>query len=368
MILNEPKVYAYISIRTGRKKDEIIANFAKTKLYEEYLKDCFLYIPDDELLSPTNLLEDNMTFSPQKILQVDVMTSTRKNMHFKLNNIVNNAKKEHDGIYRKRINTVLVVTSVNMFGNARSIKEYYKAFRKYGIGVLIPDYTKENGLNEYSTCDFSFNYLPQSEQNRAYDLIENITDDDIPHKQGRKGSEYSLNFRTAFWLYELFKISEDMAVLMSGYSKNGFHMKADNYEQTVSYKNELITMDKKFHISCLIKRNRPVPKNFEKLINYKEKKDKELKSSKNARDGKLPKAVNLTSLELACIHCKVPIIFPVDYKRLILKNEGGKKELSHCLRRYDKELISKFDEWMKSGKNPTEFYVVCNIKKYLDKL
>ena len=35
---------------------------------------------------------------------------------------------------------------------------------------------------------------------------------------------------------------------MSGFSKNGFHMKADNYEQTVNYKKELELFDQKYNL------------------------------------------------------------------------------------------------------------------------
>ena len=119
--------------------------------------------------------------------------------------------------------------------------------------------------------------------------------------------------------YELFKIPEKTAVAMSGYSKNGFHMKADNYEQTKNYKEELEIFDKEYNISTLIKRNRPVPENFDKLIHWYEKKG---------------------SLEMACIHCKLPMIFPVDYKRLLLNAEGGRKELARCTKLYDTDLIN----------------------------
>ena len=115
---------------------------------------------------------------------------------------------------------------------------------------------------------------------------------------------------------------------MSGYSKNGFHMKAYNYEQTQNYKKELEIFDKEYNISTLIKRNRPVPEDFDKLIHCYEKKD---------------------SLEIACIHCKVPMIFPVNYKRLVLKAEGGRKWLARCTKLYATDLINRFDEWMASG-------------------
>ena len=63
---------------------------------------------------------------------------------------------------------------------------------------------------------------------------------------------------------------------------------------------------------------------------------------------------------MACIHCKVPMIFPVDYKRLLLKAEGGRKELARCTKLYDTDLINRFDEWVASGNEATDFNKQCS--------
>lgn len=247
--------------------------------------------------------------------------------------------KQSDEQPFKPFNTVLIINSLSAFGNVASIKKYYKIFREKKIGVLFPDYTRESSLSEYSTFNFGFEPRTKSEYDRVFDLVDRLEDGDLPDSRGRIGKDYSMAFRVAFWLYELFKIPEKTAVAMSGYSKNGFHMKADNYEQTQNYKEELEIFDKEYNISTLIKRNRPVPENFDKLIHWYEKKG---------------------SLEMACIHCKVPMIFPVDYKRLLLKAEGGRKELARCTKLYDTDLINRFDEWVASGNEATDFYKQCS--------
>ena len=341
-------IYGYASIRTGHKKEELIANFENTKICNDYkniawtFKDMFFAIDDKELNPNSSIIENNMVFNPNDTLQVDVITSARKGMYYKLDCIIEQAK----ATFPRPYNTVIVISSLNAFGSVESIKKYYKVFRKEKIGVLYPDYTREKGLSEYSTFGFNFQPRPQNECNRAYDLIERLEDGDIQDNRGRLSDGYSTAFRVAFWLYELFKIPEKIAVAMSGYSKNGFHMKADNYEQTPNYKEELEIFDEHFHISNVVKRNRPVPDNFDKLVHWYEKKE---------------------SLEQACIHCKIPMIFTIDFKRLQLKQEGGKKELARCLKLYDEELISKYEEWIKEGNEPTEFYRCCNIEQYLSR-
>lgn len=341
-------IYGYASIRTGHKKEELIANFENTKLYNDYkntalmFKEMFLPINEKEIAPDYRIIENNMIFSPEDTLQIDVITSSRKGMYYKLDCIISQAKKT----FPHSFNTVIVVTSLNAFGSCANIKKYYQIFREEQIGVLIPDYTRESGLSEYSTCDFGFQPRTSLEYERAFELVNNLREGDIQDNRGRASGGYSTSFRVAFWLYELFKIPEKMAVAMSGCSKNGFHMKADNYEQTANYKEELEIMEQQFSISNLVKRNRPIPENFDDLIQMYEK---------------------TNDLELSCIYCKIPMIFPIDYNRLHLKYQGGKKELARCLKMYDEHLMTQFDNWIDTGNDATNFYSHCGIERFLSK-
>ncbi|MCH5248496.1 MAG: hypothetical protein J1E98_01120 [Lachnospiraceae bacterium] len=359
--MSDIKIYGYASLRTGHTKEDLKKNFKNTKLYADYIsivkimKNQMLAIDDDEVTPDFRLIENNMRFDANKMLQIDVMTSKRSGMHYKLDCIIEQSKQINNEqisslpeILRKRakktMNTVIVLNSISTLGSYEDIKKYYIIFRKEKIGVLIPDYTRESSLSEYSTVGFDFKERSQSDCNRAYDLVERLELTDIQDNRGRVAGDYTIAFRVSFWLYELFKISEKTAVAMSGFSKNGFHLKADSYEQTQYYKEELARMEEKFNISQLIKRNRPVPDNFDRLKRQYEKNN---------------------NLELACLHCKIPMIFPIDYKRLLLKEQGGKKELARCLKLYDDELINKFNDWVETGNKPTAFYKQCNIEQYL---
>lgn len=343
-------IYGYASIRTGHKKDELSENFSNTKLYRDYidivsaLQNFMFYVPEEEQVPDISLIADNMVFNPEQVLQVDVMTSKREGMHYKLDRIIQQAREEAKDRFSIPYNTIITINSINVFGDCENIKQYYKIFRKEKIGVLFPDYTRNSSLSEFSTCGFDFRPRPLNEYNRAFDLVERLEEKDIPENRGRIGGEYTRAFRVAFWLYELFQISEEIAVAMSGFSKKGFHMKATNYEQTSNYKNELEAFDKQFSISKTVKRNRSVPENFEKLMRSYEK---------------------WGNLELACILCKVPMIFPVDYERLLLKYKGGRREIVRCIKLYNSELMEKFDKWVKEGREATKFYKESNMEQYL---
>lgn len=343
-------IYGYASLRTGHKKNELTENFSNTKLYSDYmdivasLQNYMFYVPEEEQVPDSRLITDNMVFNPDQILQVDVMTSKRDGMHYKLDCIIEQARKETKDKTAPPYNTTITINSINVFGDCESIKNYYRIFRKEKIGILFPNYARNSSLSEFSTIGFDFMPRPLNEYNRAFDLVERLEEKDIPDNRGRIGSEYTRTFRVAFWLYELFQISEDVAVSMSGYSKKGFHMKATSYEQTLNYKKELEIFDKNFSISKIVKRNRSVPENFDKLIRRYEKRG---------------------DLELACILCKVPMIFPVDFERLLLKANGGRKEIVRCLKLYNNKLMDDFDKWVKDGNKATEFYKNYNMEQYL---
>lgn len=330
--INAQKIYAYSSVRTGNKKSEMTKNIHQTKAYRDVIK-MIDKLPFFDKQEENDY--DSLAFVPypECTVQIDLVTWAKSNQYYKLNKIL-----EQSSPY----DTAIVITSLNAFGDCANIQKYYRIFRKKKIGVLFIDYTRESGLSEYSTCDFSFKPLSRAQRDRAYDLVANLTEDDIKDNRGQDGKEFNDAFYTAYWLYELFLIPEQVAAAMAGFSKNGFHIKADEYEQTYKYKQELENMDRLHNISHIPKRNRPVPKNFEKLVHWYHKKD---------------------NLEVACIHCKVPMIFPIDYKRLILKKEGGKSELIRCLKNYDEELISAFETWVQQGKAPTEFYQTTEYYK-----
>lgn len=333
-------IYGYASIRTGHRKEELAANLQRTKIYHEF-RNLMLAVDEKEAsaVPDGSIIQNSMIFNPKDTVQIDIITSSRKRMYYKLDCIIEQAKKSFSPF-----NTIIVVTSINAFGSCDNIKKYYRLFREANIGILIPDYTRKSALSEYSTCNFGFQPRPAIERERAFELVDNLKEGDIQDNRGRIGGGYSNSFRVAFWLYELFKIPEKMAVAMAGCSKNGFHMKADNYEQTANYKEELELIEKHFAISNLVKRNRPVPKNFEELMQMYETNN---------------------DLELSCIYCKIPMIFPVDYERLKLKHYGGKKELARCLKLYDENLINQFEDWIKAGNEPTQFYTYCDMEQYL---
>lgn len=330
---SDKMLYAYASIRTGHNKEDLKRSFRTTRVFRDF-DNMFLYIPEEQK-DIDYLFENSTKFVEDDTLQVDIMTGKRDNMRVKLNKIIEEAEKRE---------VVIVVRSITAFGNTKSIKHYYKIFEKKKIPVLIPDYTRECGLSEYSTSDFDFNFRRDFGLSRAYELVQALEPKDIKDTRGRIGFEYTRAFRVAFWLYELFKVSEDVAVSISGLSKTGFHAKGDNYEQTQNYKNELLTMEEVFQISSLVKRNRAVPKNFDELKRCYEE---------------------IGSLEMACIYCKIPMIFPIDYERLLLKERGGRKEIARCMKLYDKNLVQDFEEWIKKGKEAKLFYKQCDMEQYL---
>lgn len=329
--LGADKIYGYGCIRTGNKKSDVTKNIKNSKAYKDIITE-FSNRFFDVIEEP---VYDSLAFLPECSIQIDLVTGAKSNQYYKLNKIIEQSDKiRNEYIIKQDYNTAIVITSLGSLGDLENIKKYYKIFHKKKICVLCLDPTKEDGYNEYSTCGFDFKPFDISKINRANDLVAQLEESDIKDNRGRRASELTYNFITTYWLYELYRIPKTTAIAMSGYSKNGFFIKADEYEQTAMYKKHLNIMEELYTISQYAKRNRSVPANFDKVIEKYEK---------------------TGNLEKTCFDCKIPIIYPIDYKRLLLKYHGGKKELARCMKNYDEDLISAFDTWVASGKNPTEF-------------
>ena len=108
--------YIYASLRTGHNKADLMKNFQNTKLYSDYIyivnfmKSKMFDVPDDETMPDESLITNNMSFNPDKTCQIDIMTSTRNGMYYKLDCIIEQAKQSYG------YNTMLAVTSLNAFG------------------------------------------------------------------------------------------------------------------------------------------------------------------------------------------------------------------------------------------------------------
>lgn len=182
----------------------------------------------------------------------------------------------------------------------------YIEIAERGIGLLLPDKTKEDGVSDFATTDFSF--CPMNKSYEEIDFIcKQLKTIQLKSNAGRRttSTKVSLdNFEKAYWAYENYFISLETAVSNNLFyvSRRKFYQLCDDYEKSERYFELLEKEENQNCISEKPKRYGKVPVYFDSIVQML---------------GKHP-----TKLELleTCKKLNIPIIHTIDYKRLLLKN------------------------------------------------
>ncbi len=182
----------------------------------------------------------------------------------------------------------------------------YIEIAERGIGLLLPDKTKENGVSDFATTDFSF-----SEMNKNKAEIDCICEQlkmvQLKTNSGRRTTSTKVinsDFEKVYWAYENYFISLETAVSNNLYyvSRRKFYQLCDDYEHSERYFMMLEKEEEENHISEKPKRFGKVPVYFDSIVQML---------------GKHPTEQELLE---TCKKLNIPIIHPIDYKRLLLKN------------------------------------------------
>ncbi len=182
----------------------------------------------------------------------------------------------------------------------------YIEIAERGIGLLLPDKTKENGVSDFATTDFSF-----CSMNKSYEEIDFICKQlkkiQLKSNAGRRttSTKVSLdNFEKAYWAYENYFISLETAVSNNLFyvSRRKFYQLCDDYEKSDRYFELLEKEESENHISEKPKRYKKVPERFDELVKI---------------IGTAPFEQDLFE---TCKKLNMTIIHPIDYKRFLIKN------------------------------------------------
>lgn len=224
----------------------------------------------------------------------------------------------------------IVISSLSSLGlNNEELLENYKKIYKAGIGLLLPDYTRDDGLSIYSTTNYGFDAITIS-QEEFNNLCNMISREEIKSKRGRKMIGLSDEFKEMYWLYERYLIDPVTACKNKYYSisKNTFRKLCDEYEASAEYNNTLEYQDKKYKIAGLPKRHGVISTQLEEIIT--------------------DVSVLHVSLADACAMQGISILHELQYRRFMLKHyckKGGALKKTFELRDYDiiESLQPKYD-------------------------
>ena len=266
----------------------------------------------EEIKKLTNL------FLPADCVQIDVIGGSYRRRRY-LENCLKNMG----------LGDSIVISSLSSLGlNNEELLENYKKIYKAGIGLLLPDYTREDGLSIYSTTNYGFDAINISEEEFQI-LCSRLNHEEIKTKRGRKTINLTEEFKNIYWLYERYLIDPVTACKNKYYSisKNTFRKLCDEYEASAEYNNTLEYQEKEFQISGLPKRHGVIDADVTELI-------------KDVGEHHIP-------FEVACNNYDVTIN-KIQFYRLLLKyycKKGGALKKTFELRDYDliESLQPKYD-------------------------
>ena len=229
-------------------------------------------------------------------IHIDVITGSYRNRR-KFNKII----KEFgygDTIFISRIEAL-------GFTNEEVIHNYIK-IAKRGISLLLPDKTKDSGVSDFATTDFSF--CPMNKSNEEIDFIcKQLKKIQLKSNAGRRttSTKVSLdNFEKAYWAYENYFISLETAVSNNLFyvSRRKFYQLCEEYEKSEKYIMMLEKEESENLISEKPKRYGKVPENFDKLVQ------------------RLVASPSEQKLYAECKKLDIPTIHFIDYKRFYIKS------------------------------------------------
>lgn len=293
--------------------------------------------------SEKNASKDSFNYdenNPSGTLFIDYLMNRDKQRR-KLDKIIEYVKLHH-----KYEGFVIVVQSISTFGTIAQIQNYYRQFRENNIYVLCVDYSRFSGLSEYSTSNFAFEKRNDDEYERAYMLIDNLETGEIGLKNRGASPKFTEAFLESYWMYETYQIPENIAIAASGITRSPFHRKCSVYESSVEYRSEIINYAKRFPLEQLPKRFSKLPEKFkelEKIINNNWDDSLSYSDSKNKEE--IEKI-----FDDACIELRIPTIHPIQYKRIKLRQDVGRKGIAASYN-YDEDIIRKFEEYSLNPKN-----------------
>lgn len=231
-------------------------------------------------------------------IHIDVITGSYRNRK-KLNKILQEFSYG-DTIFVSRIEALGFTTD-------EVIKNYLRIAEK-GIGLLLPDRTKENGMSEFATTDFSF--CPINKSFEEIDFIcKQLKTIQLKPNAGRKTTSTQVfleDFEKVYWAYENYFISLETAVANNLFyvSRRKFYQLCDEYEKSDRYLMMLEKEETENHVSEKPKRYGKVPANFDKLVQ------------------KLGATPSVQELYEECRKLNMPAINIIDFKRYYLKNKS----------------------------------------------
>lgn len=197
--------------------------------------------------------------------------------------------------------TIVIMNKRTLGATKEFRKWWYEIVFTHHLNLLIVDDNSSDGVDYYSTTDFSFRKYDDAMINERWEKLQTEVFERQTNKVGRKSVELTDKFIDTYWAYQSFWVTVDEAYQNLGISKQTFYTMCKNYEATDQYKDDLLKHDELFDYP----RRGGITSDIERLFLAVEQKQ--------------------MSLDEACKELDIPELLPEEYGRYLKAKIGGRK-------------------------------------------
>lgn len=196
----------------------------------------------------------------------------------------------------------IVIMNRRALGNTKEFRHWwYEIVFTHHLNLLIVDDNATDGVDYYSTTDFSFKRYNDVAINERWKKLQTDIFERQTNKVGRRSLKLTDKFINTYWAYQSFFITVDEAYQNLGVSKQTFYTMCKSYETTEQYKHDLLAHPELFEYP----RRGGITSDIERLFLAVEQKHMDLQQ--------------------ACIELGLPNLLPEEYQRYLLAKTGGRK-------------------------------------------
>lgn len=230
-------------------------------------------------------------FIPKENIYIDVLSSDDSRAKLK------------ELIARANNGDTIVILNRRTLGNTNEFRKWWNelTFGYKKINLLIIDDDLPDGVDYYSTTNFSFQRYDDKAIKERWEKLQKDTFERTTSKVGRKVAKINDVFLDAYWAYQAFYITIEEAYAYAGISKQTFYTLCKTYEVTHEYKEALLSH---CELHEYPKRG-GITTEVEKLLFAVEHRG--------------------MSIREACKELDIPELLPEEYHRYFLAKVGGRK-------------------------------------------
>lgn len=268
----------------------------------------------------------------------------------------------------------IYVADIHVLGDSvEEIVNVYERCLKNEKVICVIDNSKESRVSEYSMCDIAGNPYPVEQQKEIIDKLATLDSKNSNKKEvlgnarGTNKLMLSQDFWNAYFLFEItMEIPEDMAVVLSGMSKNSFITKCLEIERC--YDQLMIRIGTKFYTyeeilqktfelkGMTAEQFYTVPKRLGAIPSSEKMTFSELRAIMTEKEFETQDLTTLQNqLDILCAENDLPKMLYLTYKRYCVKQDNPSKKTFSKFFNYDNTKVEAYRNFVEGIRKAFEF-------------